>query len=414
MPAEKILTSLFRMGGAGSQFSSLKGVAEGDWADVVSAAARHSLAPQLFARLNDLGGLSDLPTEQAERLKNIYIGSVARGARQAAELSEILLRFSENALPVIVLKGPHLAEMVYEDWALRPMVDFDLMVRKYDLDRAVRLLKGSAYEPAKRFDIDSQVRINADLPVLSRGNHFHIELHWTIERPGSPFVIDVGELWKRAVRTTIAGTETLVFCDEDLLLHLCIHAAYHHRFSFGLLPVLDVAGVMDRLGDRIDWGRFVERTRKWNATRCVSLTLRLAEELFGIEVPPMLAKEGLFDGCDQGIVDVAKERMFQTSSDHMPLTSNISRLWGSKGWSEKLGIFLRNAFPSRDFLATVYPVDAASARVFLYYPVRLKDLILRYGKTVFSLWLRKTAAVERVRREEQGNTLVDWLTGQAG
>ena len=413
MNVEQALTRFFCLTDAGSLSPSTTELTEGDWSEVIGAAVRHGLAPQLFDRLNDLGGLDGLPGGAARRLKRIYLGSLARGARQAAGLSEILDRFNRSGLPVIVLKGPHLAEKVYGDWALRPMGDFDLMVRKEDLDRAVELLKGSGYEPSRGINIGSQVKINADLPVLSKRGGSDIELHWTLERPSSPFMIDVEGLWERAVMATVAGTGTLVLSDEDLLLHLCVHAAYHHRFSFGLLPLRDVSVVMERLGDGIDWRRFVERARRWNAERCVSLTLRLAQELFEFEVPAVL-REAVLSDCDERIVDIARERIFRTSSVYLPLTSNISRLWGKRGWIEKARIFLGNAFPSRDFLATVYPVDASSPRVFLYYPVRLKDLMVRYGSTVFSLLLHKNVAVEHVRREEQGNMLVDWLTGQPG
>ena len=97
---------------------------------------------------------------------------------------------------------------------------------------------------------------------------------------------------------------------------------------------------------------------------------------FEFEVPAVL-REAVLSDCDERIVDIARERIFRTSSVYLPLTSNISRLWGKRGWIEKARIFLGNAFPSRDFLATVYPVDASSPRVFLYYPVRLKDLMVR-------------------------------------
>jgi hypothetical protein len=110
-----------------------------------------------------------------------------------------------------------------------------------------------------------------------------IELHWTIET--GPFNIDVESLWERAERTSIAGLETFVLAPEDLLLHLCLHAAFHHRFNQGLRPLWDLVEVLEHHGRDIEWDKVVHRAAAWRVRKHAHLALYLAHALLGASVP---------------------------------------------------------------------------------------------------------------------------------
>ena len=412
MTPAQILTGFLRAQDAQSLSFDPADLTRSDWEEVIRLAKEHRLAPQFFVRLNKLDKLSDLPAESAQRLRNMYLSSVARGLQLSSELAEILDHFNKTDIPVIVLKGPHLAEMVYKDWALRPMGDFDLMVKKEDLARAAEGLKVLGYEASAEFHLEAQIKFHNDLPMLSKQNGFIVDPHWTLELPTSPFKIDIEGVWQRARKTTISGTDALVLSPEDFLLHLCIHAAYHHRLSFGLLLLRDIAETIQCLRGEIDWEKLINTAEQWGAGRCLSLSLYLSKELFAAEAPSEVLKKDLFSDSDLNISEIARERIFGTSAGNLPLTHNISRLWGERGFWDKAEIFLKNAFPSTYALAAIYPVNPSSKRIYLYYPVRLKDLLVLYGKTVFSLFRRDAHTIEQIKKEEQGNILVDWLTAE--
>jgi hypothetical protein len=56
------------------------------------------------------------------------------------QLKEILIEFNKNNIPVILLKGAHLAQFVYGNIALRLMSDIDLLVKKEDLGCACAII----------------------------------------------------------------------------------------------------------------------------------------------------------------------------------------------------------------------------------------------------------------------------------
>jgi hypothetical protein len=412
MTSAQILTGFLRAQDAESLSFDPADLAGSDWEEVISLAKGHRLTPQFFVRLNKLGKLSDLPAESAQMLRNMYLNSVARGLQLSDELATILGHFNKRDIPVIVLKGPHLVEMVYKDWALRPMSDLDLMVKRHDIGRAVKALKEIGYAASLDLCSEAEIIDHAHFPHLRKLNKFIVEPHFTLEAPASPFNIDIEGLWQRARKTTISGVETLVLSNEDLLLHLCIHAAYHHRFSFNLLPLQDIAEAINCVGKRIDWEILIQRAAEWNASRCLSLTLSLARELFDIEIPTALLERGLSEGQDQGIVEAAKERLFGTSVDLLHLTDNISLLCERRGFWSKAEIVVKRLFPPPVVLSTMYPVNPASKSVYLYYPVRLLDLIRRHAKTILSLRRREASTAEQIRKERQGHMLIDWLTAK--
>ena len=54
---------------------------------------------------------------------------------------------TREGLPVVVLKGAALAELVYQHIGLRTMADVDLLVEKKNLDKAGSILERLGYCP---------------------------------------------------------------------------------------------------------------------------------------------------------------------------------------------------------------------------------------------------------------------------
>ena len=383
---------------------------ESDWEDILEIAERQNLAPLLFFYTRKHSLPSPIPEPIEYRLKLSYLRCMAKGMYLYPELSGILSHFNNSQIPVIVLKGPHLAELVYRDRALRPMSDIDLLVRKRDLKRACDELYDLGYETSRQFSIEAETKLHPDLPAFHRGGKCIVELHWNLEMPTSPFRIDLEGVWERAQHVRIAEVDTLVLSNEDLLLHLCIHASYHHRFTFGLLPLVDIAETIMCHRERINWLKLQMLSEEWGVGRCVYLTLYLAHELLKADVPRQFLRALEPADFTSDLVETALQAIMRPSESSLPMTSNLSRLWGGDAFWRKVTVFLKSAFPSPEVLSTMCPVSSSSKRIYLYYPVRLKELLMRYGKTVVSLLKSDEAATAHRNRIEKGNELVNWLT----
>ena len=62
-----------------------------------------------------------------------------------------------------------------------------------------------------------------------------IDIHWTICNPDEAYHFNICEIWQSS-QTEIFFEETaLVLSPEDLILHICHHASYHHTLDIGAL-----------------------------------------------------------------------------------------------------------------------------------------------------------------------------------
>jgi len=372
-----------------------------DWESISQVSEKYRVTPLLYHRLKNIG----VPAPLMKKLKTAYIANIWVNTALYNELSKILSVLQKEGIPVIVLKGAHLAEKVYGNIALRPMNDLDILVRKTDLLRAEEKLLEMGYSSSRDREIEEICAELHQLPALTKPDA-SVEIHWTIEFPTSPFTIDVDGLWKRAQAETVAGIKTLVLSPEDLLLHLCLHAAFHHIFQFGLRPLYDIWETLRHYD--IDWEQVGLRSREWGANNSIYLALYLAKTEFGIAVPNEVLDTLKPENFDPRLVSWAKEEVLGQFEDIvLPPSNNLVKFWESKRPSEKAGIVLNRLFPYREEMAELYRVSPNSPRIYLYYPVRIMDMFRRHSR---ALWRLSRRDKETVNFSEQQFGLRKWLS----
>jgi hypothetical protein len=407
--ADELLLYCLGMGADKTRAARLEQLSASDWDDLIQQSVRHGVTPLLYQRFTTTNTSAPIPATVMQRLREIYLYSAKENIRLYHELAKVLKTLQNDGISVIALKGAHLAEVVYGNIALRPMVDTDLLVRKADLSRVEEKLLEMGYGSPERPSIEEQCEKVHHLVRFTKPDVFSIEIHWTIELPTSPFEIDVDGLWERARPATIAGIEALVLSPEDLLLHLCLHVSFHHKFHIALKPFCDISETIRHYRDEIDWEQVQLRARQWQTGKYVYLTLYLARELLGAAVPDAVLNALEPNDLDPGLVTWAKEQIFTNQGHALPLSPNLVRIWEARRFQDKVAAFLKFALPSPQAMATMYPASPLSKRIYLYYPVRLKDLLLRYGRTAWRLLRHDEEMIASAEREDRGNALVDWL-----
>ena len=76
-----------------------------------------------------VNGLRDrIPDHYLDRLNRVYTSTLYRNMLLSGELNNILSAFNKHDIPVISLKGTVLAEVLYENPALRATADMDILV----------------------------------------------------------------------------------------------------------------------------------------------------------------------------------------------------------------------------------------------------------------------------------------------
>ena len=99
-----------------------------DWPEVLRAVRRYHCAPFVYRQLQkQVGGNvsnpAPIPTPIWQALQTAYYTAAAQDAQRELELRRVFSAFREARIPVLLLKGAALAQVVYQNVAVRPMID---------------------------------------------------------------------------------------------------------------------------------------------------------------------------------------------------------------------------------------------------------------------------------------------------
>ena len=388
---DRLLLKCLCVEGDQGKSNGLERLSSSDWDRIILRSLRHSVTTMLYRHLRAGDSSVPVPAGILERLRASYFQNAARCIRLFHELSKVLKLLKNADVPVMLLKGVHLAELVYGKIGLRTMCDVDLLFMRRDLTRAQKILMDAGYDPH-----------SARIPL---------DIHWNIDLTATPLSIDMEGIWERAQPGVIADVEVLVLSTEDLLIHLCVHLSYHHLFqSAGLRTLYDIRETIRHYADQIQWEVVRDRSREWGIGTSVYLTLLLARDLLNAEVPDQVLEVLRQDDLDPRVKTWAMEQIFNHSGDSLNLSPHFSLLWNSGTFREKAAHFLKLVIPSTEFISQKYPAPHRSIKNYLYYLVRLKNHLSRYCRATWGILVRDEEMRRLVREQNRNLAMREWLS----
>lgn len=203
--------------------------------------------------------------------------------RLCGELAAILRKFNDCGIEVLPQKGPVLGQILFGDPAMRQFGDLDLLIRKKDVPPARKALQELGYRPKLQLsDRQEQAYLHSGYEYAfgSDAGANLVELQWQILPRFYSISFDTDSLFTRGVEIDFEGTRTRVLGNEDLMLVLCVHAAKHEWSQLGM--VRDIA-TLSRFD--LDWDRIGHEARRLGIFRILAISLLLARDLLGCEVP---------------------------------------------------------------------------------------------------------------------------------
>jgi hypothetical protein len=383
--------------------SRLEQLPPSDWHDLIRQARSHAVLYLLYHRLKKRNLDRLIPADMLQTVRTEYFECAWRNNNLYSDLSKVLKALQAEDIPVIVLKGAYLAQAVYQNIALRLMGDIDILVRKNDLLKAKEQLLELGYSPLKETDIATACASSQHLSPMVKQDCPPVELHWSIEAPTRPFTIDLDGLWQRARPATVSGVEALALSPEDLLLHLCLHTSVHHLYSNGLRAFCDIRETIRHYQDELDWGIVQRHAEEWGAVNSVYLTLYLAKKLLSADVPDKKLERLKPDNITPQLIAAAEDLIFIDNNKKNSLDMHFTKAMDSMPVLQKTILFFNRIFLSPNEMAQEYSVPQGSPRIIFYYPVRLKDLILRHTRTVQKILFKDKAVTRQF-------SLIDWLS----
>lgn len=381
------------------------------WQETLRFARAQGILPLLHVRL----AAQDFqpPPNVKDAASDSYHQHMLYNTRHYRAMLQVIEALQAHGLELIALKGVFLSLIIHGNPALRRSADLDILVRTEDLDSAAHGLARLGYKPSKPMSLDGSFESNHrrphHLPGFHKAGSPWVEVHFNLAPPAGPFQIDIEGLWHRALRVQLDHVSTLALCPVDLLLHLCIHATYHHAFSFGLAQLYDITAVVRHYAKELDWNAVIDRAKAWSAAKCVYTSLLLARGLLNADVPA----DVLADLCPGDLdEDLRTWAVGQVLAERTPMGNAeqddaTGALIGSPWLRFKRT--LRSAFPSPQTMAYIYPLDEHPLRLPFYYVHRGVQLLRRYGRRSWDIMLGRQRGTDDVAGKVAYHTFRNWL-----
>ena len=259
--------------------------------------------------------------------------AVSRYERINYELGELATFFEQNQIPFMPLKGSVIREY-YKRPDLRTSCDIDILIKKSDVDRAVKLL-----EEQKDYKKEA---VNIHDVSLFAPSGVHLELHYKLFEDDKNADKILGKCWETGLPYG-DGQYGKKMNAEYNLCYIILHAAKHFiRGGCGVRSVMDVF-VLVRKGDYNE-EKLTELLQKTDYLKFYHQIKKLAFQWFG--------DQEMDDVLEKDVLEKMEEYIIQGgvygSRENMVVSHNKDK--------SKFATLIAKVFPDYNTLSYVYPI----------------------------------------------------------
>lgn len=350
-----------------------------DWDAMVVRAETSGVGPLLYRNLRSAGLLKALPADSVEALYGAYYRVAARNTLHLEALEAILKALARWGIVPILLKGAGLVATIYDNPALRPMGDLDLLVQPAEFRPALQCLGSLGYRPthAEQYPgayevVTHHVGLRQEAPydLLVELHH-----HW-LDLPASlSHNVSVEEVRQRAIAVQVGQAQAWVLSPSDQVLHLSAHIAIHSPSIRRFIWCYDLDRVIRRYERSLDWTLILQRAVDYQMVLPLQRVLPAIIAMLTTPVPAEVLKR-----LERIPVDPRERQRYAPSAlgPRSRLVDGLQKLSGLEGAGAKLRFAWQMLFPSWAYMRASYP-DEGPARRLGRYPARwglaLRELI---------------------------------------
>jgi hypothetical protein len=289
-----------------------------------------------------------------ERLRQAYYYLAAHNSLLQHELEGVLGTLARARVPVLLLKGAALAQAAYDNVALRPMVDLDLLVPRARVAAGESALAGMGYtilSPEPWPGHGSRYRYAVEyVRRPDRGTPFYVGLHTHLLEIPYYERIPIDDWFARARPVPGASSGAQMPAPEDHLVYLSGHQVLQHGREHGLLRYVDLALLISRAGEALDWSQVIGRAADWRLVIPLQQALARLHELWPGGVPADAAAElGRMQPTGSEL------RLVRWAVDHpTPAWNTLLAVVTLPGLRRRAGYLLEQMFPSPAYMRGRY------------------------------------------------------------
>lgn len=294
-----------------------------DWQALIEEAESHALSNLLYTHL--LSCDITVPDQHRIMFKAVTARHQRANRERSNALNEILDKFSEHNIKVLLLKGMALINCLYPNPYQRPMGDIDILVSAQQALLAQQSLREIGYSAQDRKQ--GYLYDHHHLPVAVRnrnGQIIQVEIHHTALSGDAMGSMAFDDVFASANPMTVNSRDCFTLGHNDMLKHLC-----HHTFEpcdrIKLGAVADIYGYATKYFENIDWS-YLQKKQPYvpNTLRCLHflspLPAVLAEKLSTPATPPPA-------GVGKGFPPLS-----DTQNDKGPLPDKLGGLLKCSDW----------------------------------------------------------------------------------
>jgi len=167
-----------------------------------------------------------------------------RLASEGIRISEIL---KQKAIENILLKGPFLSQQIYDDIAIRPSRDIDILVHPNKVDETISVLTQEGYRliypdfPLSRKQQEFYRKRKNQIALKNPRTAVLIEIHWRLFSQRELLPISIEDVFVESREVEIASKLVRVLSFKHNFEFLCLHGSIHQWFRLmllsGMVPV---------------------------------------------------------------------------------------------------------------------------------------------------------------------------------
>lgn len=280
-----------------------------DWGVILYQSVLHKIVPIIYGDLIKNNLIGTVSNQIYKVMKNITDISKYHN-RVLQEQAELILRqATQENIEMLILKGPILADFLYDDSRMRIFGDLDILVEKTNLPQMKELLTGNGYVqgsydksletiiPVSRREIIERElythetvefhKINEDSYMTDLVIDVNHAVSW--KEIGNIEKISVKDFMEKSCMYNVQGVSMPGPIPERLFIHTCMHLyseavffcwQYSWHKNFGDVELKKYIDIGLFLKKKIDWECVVEEIRYFGVEEQIIYVLTQFKQLF--------------------------------------------------------------------------------------------------------------------------------------
>lgn len=323
----------------------------------ISLSIKHGTAALIYKNLLKL---KDIPQGILNKFESIYNNSLRSNILMISELDRLIDRLNKTGIEIISLKGATASEKIFEDIALYPSGDIDILVKLKDIDSVREFLESEDYKLNDTgFDEYREFFIKELYHISLSNGRYTIEPHWNLffryfETPP--------EFWWEESFTVSSGDREYRFLSPEKNILYTSFRLFSKGFVYLRFLVL-IVEIIRHYADEIDWNKLFGYAKEYKFENVLRVTMKLSSDILGAPVPENYAK---VQGLRAKVINRRVVQMVLKEGAAHPV-NKVLFMFLRDDLSGALKVFSRRLFPSTGEIVSRYRLSPGSDKAVAYY-----------------------------------------------